>query len=323
MKSRIYLSFIMGALILNATLSSCDKIENPFPPNINTDLDTTLFPGVWSDYLLNDWPEFSTMPNANPDRNALIEDFTGHNCAACPAAATVAHDLLEGNPSRIFVASMHSSTVGPSSFQDVNVGQGYTIDFTNQNVFDIGSYFGQDVANSGFFGNPSGTINRALEGTEYFYASGLWSTKINEILNSSLKIAIKTDVNYYDATKGLFLHTEVEVLDQALTNDLGQIVYLMEDSLVGPQNVAGALVSDYVHRDIMRGTLSGQTWGRELKPEFLENGKYYLDYSFLVPDQLAPVGQPTTHNAENMHLLIYVYDISTYEIYQVIKQKLQ
>jgi Mor family transcriptional regulator len=29
------------------------------------------------------------------------------------------------------------------------------------------------------------------------------------------------------------------------------------------------------------------------------------------------------YNASNMHVLVYVYDMSTLEIYQVIKQKIQ
>jgi hypothetical protein len=54
----------------------------------------------------------------------------------------------------------------------------------------------------------------------------------------------------------------------------------------------------------------------------LNSGKYYLDYSFILPNQLAQAGVTTTHNAENMHVLIYVYDKVTLEIYQVIKQKI-
>jgi len=65
---------------------SCDKVDNPFPPAIQTDLDTTIYPGNWSDYLANEWPDFDALPDDNPERNVLIEDFTGHNCSYCPAA---------------------------------------------------------------------------------------------------------------------------------------------------------------------------------------------------------------------------------------------
>jgi hypothetical protein len=315
--------YIIGICIIALSFQSCDHIENPFPPTYKTDLDTTLYPGNWDTYLTAEWPDFDVVVNDDPNRNALVEDFTGHNCSNCPAAATVAHNLHEGNPARVFVASVHASPQGMSSFQEVNLGQGYTVNFTNQHGLAFGNFFGTTLSGSGFFGNPGGTVNRALEGTEYFYASGFWSTKVNEILNSSVKVAIKAKVNYYEATKGLYLHTEVELLDAGLTaGNLGMIVYLIEDSLVGPQNVSSTFTPNYVHRDIMRGNISGLTWGRTVSDGDLIGGKHYLNYSYIVPNQLAPSGQTATYNAENMHLLIYVYDKTTFEIYQVIKKKI-
>lgn len=322
---RKYVIVLIGTITGALSFTSCDHVENPFPVGISTDLDTNLYPGNWSDYVANDWPDFSTLPNDNPNRNALIEDFTGHNCSNCPAAATVAHNLHEGNPSRVFVASVHAGPEidGAGSFQDVNIAQGYTIDFVNQNGRDLGAFFGVTISGSGFNGNPSGTVSRTLLGTEYFYGSFIWSSQVNNVLGSSLSVAIKAKVNYFDATKGLFLHTEIEKLDGALNyEDLAQVVYLIEDSLVGPQNVSSTFTPDYVHRDIMRGCIDGKTWGRDITDGTLVGGKYQLDYSYVVPNQLAPQGQTGTHNAENMHLLIYVYNKNTYEIYQVIKKKI-
>jgi hypothetical protein len=55
------------------------------------ELDTTLYPGNWADYVANEWPTFTA--NTNIDRNILIEDYTGHKCIFCPAAADLAHQL--------------------------------------------------------------------------------------------------------------------------------------------------------------------------------------------------------------------------------------
>jgi hypothetical protein len=320
MKKLIFFLPIFFTLIL----VSCDKVDNPFPAAINTDLDTTIYPGNWSDYLANEWPDFSTISNDDPERNALIEDFTGHNCSFCPAAGEIAHSIHVANPSRIFIASIHASNTvnGMSSFQDTNGSLGYTIPFWNPPGLALGSFFGNSLPNSGFFGNPGGTVNRTNDNGEYFPASGSWQTKSDAVLNSNLKIAIKAKVNYFETPKhGFFLHTEVEKLDNQVTNDLAMVVYLIEDSLVGPQNVENVFTPNYVHRDIMRGTLDGTAWGRTLTPELISNGKYYLDYSYILPNELAPGGETNTHNAENMHLLIYVYDMETLEIYQVIKKK--
>lgn len=320
MKNLRYTAVLSAALGLVLTFGSCDKVENPFPPEYNTELDKTLYPGSWNDYVDFEWPDFDTI-NAESTRNAIIEDFTGHNCSNCPTAATNAHDEHEQNPDHVFVASIHASSVGMSSFQLVNIAQGYTINFTNSVGLDLGQYFGT-LANSGFSGNPSGTVNRVPFGTSLFYSSGVWGTKVSEVLGTSLKVAIKSHANYYDQTKGAFLHTEIELLDPTLDpSQLAVVAYLLEDTLVGPQNVSSTYTPDYVHRDIHRANLSNQMWGRPLKDDQLDNGKYYLDYSFVVPNQLAPEGNVGAHNAENMHVLIYVHNVNTYEIYQVVKQK--
>jgi hypothetical protein len=253
----------------------------------------------------------------------LIEDFTGHNCSSCPSAATIAHSLHEANHNRVFVASLHSGPTGITSFQAVNLTQGYSIDFTNPNVLELGNYFGTTLAGSGFFGNPAGSVNRINDAGEYFTGSGIWASKTAAQLTTSPKIAIKAKLNYYETPKhGFFLHTEVEKLDNALSNDLAMVVYVIEDSLIGQQNVNSVVTPNYVHRDIFRGTLDNQAWGQTLTSSMLTNGKYNLNYSYILPNQLAPQGQTSTHNAENMHVLIYVYDKTTWEIYQVIKQSI-
>jgi len=180
MKKSLFTVLTIVALIF----SSCDKVENPFPPKVNTDLDTTIYAGNWSDYLANQWPDFSSIPNENPDRNVLIEDFTGHNCNFCPAAGEIAHAIHTSNPSRVFIASIHASNTisGTSSFQDVNTALGYTIDFKNANGLELGKYFGYTLPLSGFFGNPAGTVSRTNDGGEYFPASGSWSSKTNAVL---------------------------------------------------------------------------------------------------------------------------------------------
>jgi hypothetical protein len=95
---------------------------------------------------------------------------------------------------------------------------------------------------------------------------------------------------------------------------------MIEDSVVGPQLVQSTYTPDYVHRDIMRGTLDGETFGKILTADLMTDNKYYVDYSYILPNQLGPNGTTTVHNADNMHVLIFVYDAVTKEIYQVIKK---
>lgn len=306
---KYFLILFLGGIFLLST--SCDRVENPYPPIVQADLDTTLYPGNWGDYVANEWPVFT--PNTNLFRNVLIEDFTGHQCVFCPAAADLAHALHESNPSRVFTASIHSGPTGMGDFQVVSLPN-YPTDFTNAQGLEIGTYFGTN--DGGFIGNPRGTVNRFNNGY-IFQSPAQWSSMMNDQLTqNSLKVNIQSALNYYPSTKGAFLHVEVEKLDQNLTNELGVVVYLLEDSLIGDQKMSdNSHNSSYVHRDIHRGNIDGQTFGRVLGPDALIGNKYYVNYSFLVPNQL-----DGNFNAENTHLLIYVYDRTTWEIYQVIKQ---
>jgi thiol-disulfide isomerase/thioredoxin len=305
------MKYLILFVLLSCALFSCDHVENPYPQTVSLELDTTLYPGLWQDYIDNEWPQFSA--NTNTNRNVIIEDFTGHKCVYCPAAADFAHQLYEENPGRVFVASIHAGPTGMGDFQTVSPPD-YPTDFTNPNGLEIGEYFG--INDGGFVGNPRGTVNRINNGV-IFQSPAVWSSMTSDVLTGNdLKVNLQSHLNYYDETNGAFLHVEIDKIDQSITDDLGLVVYLLEDSLVGDQKMSdNSHNTEYVHRDIHRKNISGQSFGRILQDEDLDNGKYLLNYSFKVPTQLDGV-----YNAENMHLLVYVYNVSTWEIYQVIKQ---
>lgn len=323
MKKQFYKLFTVSALISSiAFLSSCDKVEKIYPKSTyDTELNIALYPGTWQDYLDNEWPDFSAT-TASTERNVLIDDFTGHNCQYCPAAATVAHDLHSQFPQRVFISSVHSSPTGITGFQAVNAQ--YPVDFTNPQALELGQYFG-GLPTSGFFGNPSVSSNRVPYpgGTEIFFPAGVLGNMVNNTLSSTLKVALQTKVNYYNQTKGAFIHTEVELLDNSLANNVAMTIILQQDSLVAPQNVNGTYTPNYIHRDIHLGHITNSLWGVTLTDAMKkENGKYYLDFSYEVPNVLTLSGAPD-HQAGNMHLLIYIYDKTTFEIYQVNREKFQ
>lgn len=289
--------------------SSCDKVENTCPAT-NSTLDWSLYPGGDSTTYANNglWPSFTT--NTNTLRNVLIEDLTGHRCPNCPAAATAVHNSILTNPSRIYGAAIHSSPGGLGPFQETDATLGFLEEFYNPTSLELGAFF-FDQPGTGFFGNPRIAVNRIKTGDDLTNNYGAISTMVPNALSSALKVNIQCASNYFSSTRGLFLHTEVDVLDNSLT-DLGIVVYVIEDSMVAPQTNGGSVISNYVHRDILRGTIDNATMGKTLTSTYLNaNGNYYLNYSYQLPTDLDP---------DNTHLLIYVYDKVTYEIYQVIKQ---
>lgn len=293
-------------------LASCDKVENPFPPIIQTALDYSLYPGGDSiAYTATEWPSFSTNPNLS--RNVLIEDFTGHQCTYCPIAADTAHSIHGDIPSA-YVATIHAgpSPTGVTPFQETSAS--YPIDWTNPAGLAIGAHFG-NIPGSTFVGNPQGSISRILVSGQHTAPPQAWRPYTINAMAASLEANVQAAVNYYPSTRGVFIHSEVEIVNSALTNDLYTVVYLIEDSIVGKQKMPDNTSNyDYVHRDVMRGTISSDWKGRQLTASELDNGKYYFNYSYALPAQ---------YDAANMHLLIYVRDAVTEEIYQVIKKDLE
>ncbi|MFK7784598.1 MAG: Omp28-related outer membrane protein [Crocinitomicaceae bacterium] len=318
------LLFISGITVFS--LLSCDKVENPYPDSGPQGDWNELYPnGDSSDYAATEWPTFLDNPNIN--RNILLEDFTGHKCIFCPAAAELAHQLELDNPGRVIVSAIHTGASGQmEAFQQI--AQPYFItDFTNEEAFSIGKKFGNDWPGSPFVGNPFGTISRKDQGNSFPVTQAQqWEASTNSMIAANdLKVNIQAEKNYYPSTRGFFLHTEIDVLDASLTNDLRIVVHLLEDSIVAAQEFPSGTFPepspfdkydlDYVHRDIFRESIDGSTFGQLVDTENLDaNGKYYFNYAYKLPD---------AYNADNVHVIIYVRDAMTEEVYHVIKKKFE
>ena len=313
MKKLLLVSTVI-ALLVN---TSCDKVENAYPEGAgsgNSTLDWGLYPdGDSAHYAQNHWPSWTD--NTNTLRNVLFEDFTGHQCTNCPPSTANMENLIATNPERMFAASIHAGNLGLTGFQLTN-SEFPRVMYCDEGL-EIGTYFGS-LPGSSFQGNPAFCVNRVKANNQYTSNAGsAISNKANACLASALKVNIQAATNYFPSTRGLFLHTEVDVIDNSLTSELGQVVYLIEDSLIGPQKLSdGSTNVSYVHRDIFRGCIDGKAFGRVLEASDLDpdNGKYYVNYSYRLPDQYT--------NPDNIHLLIYVYDKETLEIYQVIEKEL-
>ena len=302
---KILLILVAGAFLF----ASCDKVENPYPVEEDQG-DYSLYPGGDSvAYWATDGPVFGANPNTQ--RNVVIEDFTGHRCNSCPIAADTAEAIHDDYPTRAFVATIHAGPFGLGGFQDVN--SEYTIDWTNPDGLDIGFHFG-NLPGSQFIGNPSGTVNRIQNNGQHTQSATQWRSSTVAALAQPLRVNIQSAANYYASTRGTFLHTEIEVLDQSITNDLYTVVYLIEDTVVGKQKMPDQSTNaNYVHKEVMRDCVLSGWQGIKLDgANEVEPGKHRLDYIFELP---------TIYDAENMHLLIYVRDAVTEEIYHVVKQK--
>lgn len=289
-----------------SALLSCDKVENPIQEQATNEVDSLLYPNDWSSYP---WPTFEN--NTNTNRNILIEDYTGHTCVFCPAAADIAHELAGNNPNRVFVASIHASPGGLGEFQLVEEPV-FVHDFTTPEGLQYGETY---ESGFGFLGNPRGNISRITFNGTMFQKASQWEQKTNEALSANLlQVNLQAKANYYETTRGLFVHTEIDPM-LVSPADINLVAYFIQDTFVAPQkrqqNGVTETVMDYVHHDVHRGNLDGFAFGRTLNSTYLkDNGLYQVDMSYRIPDEYDP---------KNCHVLIYAMNRESYEIYQVIK----
>ena len=278
-------NIIIGFVVLLAiTVSSCDKVENAYEEQATIDLDTTLYPGLWQDYLDNEYPVFPD--NNNTDVNVLLEDYTGHKCNNCPDAATEAHTIHENYPDRIFVASIHIDPGAQLSFQYTENSGGYTTDHTNPDAVKYGETFENGY---NFIGNPQGTVNRKTVDGKMFDFYGTWQSRATDIMNTNdLKFNLQSVFNFYESKNGGFLHVEAEKITSEEI-EVNTVVYVIQDTLTDWQLMPNITANEfYLHRDRHLGSIDNNAFGIQTFPADAPSGtKEVIDYSYEVPAGLA------------------------------------
>ena len=296
-------------LISLAVLTSCDKVEHPVITQVPSGLeglDWNLFPGGDpSTYVV---PEFTPSPNNM--RNVLLEDYTGHKCTNCPSANQTASNIAAANPGRVIVTSIHASSSG--GFQATDAG--HPIDFTP----DAGDTYVNEMP--GFFGNPSGTVNRRAMGVEesVWYFDFQWASEVANELAQENKVNLQVGTNYYPETNGLFIHTYTE-LKSPLNENYRMVISLLRKEVIAPQSLNdGTVDEEYEHHEVLSSTING-AWGTALRLDTMEvNEAVQHHFSYSLPD---PIQEPT-YQVQNLKLLVYVLDRQTFRIVQAIEKEL-
>lgn len=271
---------IVALLIVIVVIISCDKIQNVKDPNAGAIVG---------------------------NRKVFVEDYTGHKCGNCPAAADTLNYLTKKYPGQIVALAIHAgffATTNPS----------YPTDFRNAvgNAYD--TQFG--ISNAG---NPNGLINRAGFGSGSFIkAYTTWEGEVAQMLSRPAKFEIKIKNNFITSSNNL--NTNVTV--RSLSNNSGMyklVVLLSEDSIIAEQldyrlPSGSQLISNYEFKHVLRDAINS-TWGDAV---FVSGAvtndsivKTYTNYNL-----------NSNYKAEKCHVIAYVYDADPnsptyYEVLQV------
>jgi hypothetical protein len=279
---KIVSKIVLLAIALGTLLTSCDYIDAPYTEDNGT-----------------------VNPTDTVVRKILLEDFTGHQCVNCPAAAVLAHELQMLFPERISLVSIHAGY-----FADL-VSPNYMYDFTCSTGDQLHTAFN-------ITGNPAGVINRIYNAT--VYGKDEWSTIVDSLLHTEPEADINVTSRTYDVgTRELSVNAKIDFFAD-FSDPVYICAYLTEDSIIKPQKNTDATVGttpeilDYNHMHVLRGSMNG-TWGEELTTTATTGTNMVKTISYTLP--------ASDWNVDCMHVIVFIYNQTTGEVIQTEEIKLK
>jgi len=263
--------------------SSCDKVKAPYALARHGNITDTVV----------DWQDSVT-----PTKRVLLEDYTGHKCPNCPAAATIAHSQEQYYHGKLIVLSVHAGY--------------YAIPGSGEFAADFRTTAGEEW-NTDFqlIAYPSGMINRKEFNGHRILGSEEWVTDIAGSMDQSPDLNMLILNNTYDSVSRIVNSVIYSQFRQSLPGSYNITVCVMEDNIISAQDSASTIIHNYVFKNVLRGSVNG-TYGEILTTSVDLSITYMGRFSIPINTNWVP---------ENCWILAFVSKSDTREIIQVIKKK--
>ncbi len=272
---------LIPAILLGFLIYSCDKVEQPYfkPGSIDT----------------------SEIKSGDTVKNVLLEDYTGHTCPNCPAAAHQAHVLQDSvYHQRLIIITVHAgyfaSTQGDLFSYDFNTTAGTAWD----------NYYGISTT----FGNPYGLVDRVEYNGKMVLGPAIWGSAVGERAPTDFlaKITIENDFNSGTNTLSSTIHTEFQ---EDIEGSYSLLACIVQDNFEAPQKDEDfepyGIDSTYAHNNVLRGSMNGD-WGENISTNPTSGKVVEKSYSITFKEDWKP---------ENCRVVAFVYDEATKEVIQV------
>jgi hypothetical protein len=260
---------------------SCDKIKTPYALAKHGNIIDTII----------DWDTVA------PIKRVLLEDYTGHTCQNCPAAAAIAHSQDANYKGKLIVMAVHAgyyATPGTGEFAldlRTSAGEQWNTDFQ------VSAY-------------PSGMIDRKVFNGHQVVGSAEWVTDIASIINQA-PVLNMIMTNTYDTTSRVVKSLVYSRFSSSQSGTYNITVCILEDNIISAQDSSNTVIHNYNFKDVLRGTVNG-IYGETLTPSVDPNLTYLGKFS--IPMNVAWV-------PANCWVMAFVTKTDTKEILQVIKQR--
>jgi len=286
------------ALATLLVLTSCDVVDAPYEKNPEAPIDTVL-------------KDTSTIvARTGGLQNVLLEDYTGHTCVNCPAAADVAKDVYTKNPGRVALVAVHAGPFAKPEPPDYPADHRTAVGEALDALFRISRV-----------GNPNGLVNRTRYNTKFVLGATNWEPATAALLSQQPTVDLALSHTYHAEKRTIIATVEATYL-QPGENDYSVCVWITEDSIVGDQadnRRNPSHVKDYVFEHMLRASMNG-TYGDSLASDVKPVGssvKKTIRYT---------LPETATWRLDKCELVAFVIrrkDDQTREVLQVVKQKLK
>jgi hypothetical protein len=266
------------------------------------------------DYITN--PNEVTGPvtqgHDTTKRVALIEEWTGHTCIACPAAAEDLH-MLDSLYGESFISiSIHDDFFAepcpPHPMPNCGVGHpgAFAEDFRCPTGQDYSATFPVGPSSP-----PQGMVNRLDYPGNEVKTRGVWPGLVDSIQNEDACASMHIDHVYNSSSRELGVTVWGTWL-QAYTGNINVCVMLTESGMVGWQTDGTVCDSNFVFEHVLRECINtpGSITGNSISTGTTLVG---TTYSYALPSAYTV---PVAYDATHCHLVAFIYDTTTKEILQ-------
>lgn len=204
---------------------------------------------------------------AETNRTTLLVEFSALKCVNCPEAAEEAHNMLALHGQRLVVVEMHPAS---NSLTAAKPAWDYTCEESDIYYKHFGGLNTTPL--------PTGVINMTATNDGYFLSHTAWGAAYQASAGKISHIDIWQEVAYDAQTRTIALDAYITNLS-TLGMDVQYIVWLTEDSIIGPQMMPdGSLNQTYSHNHVLRDALT-DVWGMPLQIAAGETQEVAINYA--------------------------------------------
>lgn len=276
--------FSFAIILLSFSFTSCDKVS----PN---------------EYLQQNIADTTDNSGGVTLRNVFLEDYTGHKCGNCPAAAETAAQLEALYGDRLIVMGVHAGF-----FARPAPSGNYTTDYSNSTSIALDNFFKISAV-----GNPNGMVNRTnFPNNQHVVLPSGWGSNISQFISGSSLASIKLSGTFDIEQDSLIVNMSAEALSD-LNGQINYTAYVVEDSITGYQvdyRLQGSQdIPNYIHRHVMRTSLN-TPFGTPLFTDVSIGAKTSIRLGGVVA---------TNWNKQHLGVIIIAQNAVSQEVLQVIE----